>query len=226
MGTLTHHGVKGMKWGVINELRKQNENRLVLKKGDLVSHVTKDKALNPRPGGLYVSFTEKDIQTYRTEYKEFIEGTRNASKVYSYKMKALEDIVTPDLKTKVDTFVDIYKKDTTGKLFNEMGKNKVNSNLFLALGRYYGHDTKDKQAAKYRAMVNSDDPKVQEKAFKAFVQYLVFTPKTRQQYFNKLSKKGFNAMFDDFDMNGGYSEAPLIVFNPKKTVKIVSKEII
>jgi hypothetical protein len=233
---LQHTGVKGMRWGhrkqpeyiersSLNKLtvtgkKLQEQNLRVLKEGDTVHHVTIDPNLKPRAGGLYVSYTEKDAETYRTEYKDFLEVTRNAKKVLEYDLKTTEDIITPSKKQKIDSFMDLYKSKTAKDLIETMSKDKVQSSWLLGIAKYLGHDKTKDVTKKYREMMDSNDPKKQQKAFDDFAQFLVWEPKIRKQYFEKLAKEGFNAMYDDFDQGTGMSKEPLIVFDPSKTLKI------
>jgi hypothetical protein len=231
---LVHYGTKGMRWGVRKKPtyidRKafrgrnlQKENIRVLEKGSTVHHVTVDPKLAPRVGGLYVSYTEADAKTYRTEYKTFLEVMRDADKVFEYDMKATEDIITPSKQKKIDTFLEMHRSKSSEQLITAMGKNKMQSSWGLGIAKYFGYDRTDKVTKKYREMINSDNPRVQQKAFNDFAQFLVWEPKIRKNYFAKLAKEGFNAMYDDFDMGQAYSKEPLIVFDPSKTLTIEKK---
>ena len=80
-----------------------------------------------------------------------------------------------------------------------------------------------KNAENYRRLLDSKNPKDQEKAFKDFSMFLVVSEKNRKKYVDHLTKQGFNSMYDDFDKGQGYSENPLIIFNPKTTLKFKSK---
>ena len=232
---LKHVGVLGMKWGVRNRrevsassVSQQSNDLVVLVKGQTVHHVTVDpKLILKAGGGLYVSYTEKDAEVYRTEYKMFIEVSRNAKKTFEYKMKVMEDIITPTKQKKIDEFINMYRDKKAKDLIVEMGNNKVTASFGLGMGRLlFGH-TKEgqssKAAMKYKELIESKDPKKQQKAFEDFAQFLIWAPQTRQKYFDRLSKLGFTAMYDDFDMSTGLSKEPLIIFDPTKSLSIESK---
>lgn len=238
--SLTHVGVKGMRWGVIrdrssltvnsgNDNYEERYNKLnaettrVLKKGGTVRHITVDPKLAPRSGGLYVSYTEKDAQTYRTDFVEFLRCTKGLDKFYEYELTAKKDIITPGQKDKVDAFLSVYKNKKTEHLISEMAESKVKSTFFLNIAKRLGHDKTNEKAQEYKRMINSDDPKEKQKAFDDFAKYLFWTHESRKAFINRLEKKGFTAMYDDEDMRG-YSDEPLIIFNPAKTLKIESKK--
>lgn len=205
----------------------QEQNLRVLKKGETVHHVTLDPELALKAGGLYVSYTEADAENYRTAYKDFLEVERNAKKIFEYEFTATQDIITPTKEKKISEFVDMYSDKKAKNLISEMGKNKVQASFSLAMGRILFGQTKSEQskkaAEKYKQLIESKDPKDQQKAFEDFAQFLVWSPKSRKQYFDRLSKQGFTAMYDDFDMHGGYSKEPLIIFDPTKTLKVSTK---
>jgi len=250
---LTHHGTKGMKWGVRKAYKPtgrsgsgtkkpkyteradlgkrakgsktlQKQALRVVKKGDTVHHVTMNADLVPRAGGLYASYLESDAETYRTEYKTFLEATRDAKKVFEYDLKVVQDIITPSKQAKVDAFIEMHRDKNSEQLVADMAKNKMSASFGLAIARLVGlgKNQKSNLTKKYQDLIESDDPKAQQKAFDDFAQFLVWEPKIRKQYFKKLAKDGFTAMYDDFDMDD-YSKEPLIIFNPEKSLAVVEK---
>jgi hypothetical protein len=46
----------------------------------------------------------------------------------------------------------------------------------------------------------------------------------RKKYFDRLSKKGFNSIYDDNDIYKGNSNKPLIIFDQAKSVKVVASK--
>lgn len=218
---LEHIGVMGMRWG--HHKIEEPDKSIILKKGSLVQHVSENANLKPHSGGMYVSYTKKDLKQYQTEFADYIRGVRSVDKVFSYNFKTTKDLIVPSKKERIKALVELHRKDTAGDIVKEMGENKITLSFFLAVARALGHNTADKNAQNYRKLLNSDNPRDQEKAFKDFSMFLVISDKNRKKYLERLGKKGFNSMLDDFDKGQGYSESPLIVFDPTKTLQIESK---
>lgn len=238
VNSLQHVGVKGMKWGVRKARERSSisvksgegnyeeryarlnaETTRVLKRGDTVRHVTVDPRLAPKSGGLYVSYTEKDAQTYRTDFVEFLRATKGFDKIYEYDLKTTKDIITPGQKDKMDAFLGLYKDKKTEHLISEIADSKVRSTFFLNVAKNLGHDKTNEKAQEYKRMINSENPKDRQKAFDDFAKYLFWTHDSRKAFIKRLEKKGFTAMYDDEDMRG-YSDEPLIIFNPATTLKV------
>lgn len=238
---LEHYGVKGMKWGVrkkpeykdrksiqsmwLTQKGLQKQNLRVLKKGDTTHHVSGDPNLKLKSGGLYVSYLEKDAEVYRDMFSHFVSVTKGVDKVYEYDLKVVEDIITPTKKEKINTFIDMHRGKTSEQLISNLAESKMQGSIMLGIARYIGLGKNQKAdlTKKYRDLINSDNPRKQQKAFDSFVEFLVLNPKERKQYLNLLAKKGFTGMYDDLDMKNMFSAEPLIIFNPEKSLKVTTK---
>ena len=152
----------------------------------------------------------------------------NVKKVFDYKLQTTKDLVSPNKKKRVDEFVKLCKMDAD--ISKEMGKNKSSYSLLAckitSLAKYFGRNLKDERAEKYRNLVNSKDPKDKEKAFRDFSKFLGLSPELRSKYFTRLKKQGFNSIYDDNDIYAKYANRPLLIFDPKTSLKIVGKEYI
>lgn len=225
MKVLAHHGVKGQKWGVRRDLDTgsssgaSSDKEIVLKKGATVSHVTANQALRLKEKHpLYVSFTEKDQALYRGSYAQDLMLMNNIRKVMDVRLTAKTDLVAPSKKKAIDEFIALHKDEKD--ILGVMGSDRIKANAFLAVAKYLGFDTTKRNTEHYRKLIGSKNPKDQEKAFEDFVTFAAFSDKTREKYFNRLKKEGFNSIYDYNDMRGGFADKPIIVFDSPKTLKI------
>jgi hypothetical protein len=219
---ILHTGVKGMRWGV--RKLKEEGGEIVRKKGEELHTVTGKENLDFKNLGgraLYTSFTEKDVLAYRGMFSDQLRAMNNIDKVFDYTLVAATDLVSPNKKRRIDELINLHKEDTG--IVREMGKTKIKATGYLNIAKYFGYDKSNKYTQEYRRLLNSKDPKDQEKAFRDFSKFLPISNSGRKKYFDRLSKKGFNSIYDDNDIYAGYSKRPLIIFNPAKTIKIKSK---
>lgn len=223
MTTLIHVGVKGMKWGVRKAREKSNDSdrEVVLGKGETLHHVSDNPNLKLSKDLLYTSFTKKDVLRYRGEYADQVRMSKNVDKVLDYKLTAKEVLISPSKKKRIDELIALQKDKPA--ILKELAETNLSCGLILQTAKMLGFKTVEGEAAKYRAQLNSKDPKEQEKAFRDFVKVIPLSKPMRDQYFDRLEKQGFNSIYDDNDILNGYSDKPLIVFNPTKSLSITSK---
>ena len=215
---LIHIGVKGMKWG---HRKPEETGEIVRKKGQDVRTITDNSNLKLDARKLYTSFTPKDILRYRGEYADQVRCMRNVEKIFEYKLVALENLVSPSKKERINEMIDLHKNDKN--VVREMAKSKVRSVPYLMMAKSFGFDQTQKQAEKYRKLLGSKNPKDQDKALHEFSRLLAASDINRKKYFDRLEKKGYNSVYDDNDIMGSYSDKPLIVFNSAKSLKVVKK---
>jgi len=218
INTLQHIGVKGMKWGV-RQLREKG-GEVVLGPGETLHHVTGAKDLKLSKNILYTSFTKKDVLTYRGVYADQLRAYGH-DQIFDYSLTAATKLVSPNKRKRVDELIALQKDKPA--ILKELAETNLNCGLILQTAKAFGFKSVEGEAAKYRQQLNSKDPKEQEKAFRDFVKVIPLSKPMRDQYFDRLEKQGFNSMYDDNDILGGYSDKPLIVFNPSATLKIKSK---
>lgn len=223
MNSLSHFGVKGMRWGHRKALEVSSSDRIIVRRaGETLHHISGNPNLSPGVRELYTSFTKKDILTYRSHYAEQLRAMDGIDKIYDYKLKAVKDLVAPSQKKKIDELIALSKDDPA--VLSEIAKNKLSCGLIMQTAKALGFKNQQREAKKYRQQLLSKDPKVQEKTLRDFVKYMILSDNARTQYIKRLEKQGFNSMYDDNDILAGFSDKPLIVFNSKKNLKVSSKE--
>ena len=213
---LYHHGVKGMKWGVRKDkgystMTKSNGD-FVIKRGSNIHRVTENENEN-HDGYAYASFTEKDVKHYQRSVTSWIaENNRDFenTKTFDMTLKVTKDLVAPSEKKKVDTFIKLIDKEDFIKEVNNV----------------YSVDIVEDDHKHYR--LNRLSQKLQKGGmneglanfYSAFSMGLNYSSKLRSDYFDKLSKDGYNMIVDTED---SYLEAnaPIIVFNRGNTLKVL-----
>lgn len=203
---LSHHGIKGMKWGV--RRTPEQLGRVAVAKGSYVQSMSKDTARKAK-GNIYVSYTDKDNIFYENTMPEYY--TRKGGKAtYKNTYKVKKDIVVPDDVTAMKEFASMYKdnKVRINKLLDAIvGKDYMN-NLRCRLND--GTATQD-DAKNFRML-----------AFQA----MYYDDVVKTAYFKRLRKAGYNAVRDYQDYNyskswsGVQVDDPLIIFDSAKLMKL------
>jgi hypothetical protein len=221
VNTLKHVGVLGMKWGHRKQQERESsssDREVVLGKGETLHHVTSNPNLKLSPDILYTSFTKKDVLTYRSHYADQVRAMRDVSKVLDYNMVATEKLVSPTKRKRIDELIALHKEDPA--ILTKLAETNLDCGLILQTAKALGFRSIKGDAERYRKQLTSNNPEDQEKAFRDFVKVLPLSKPMRKKYFDRLEKQGFNSMYDDNDMLSGFSQKPLIVFKPNKTLKI------
>lgn len=203
MSELHHYGVLGMRWGVRRDrYQDAGASGIRLKKGTKINRIA-TKGDEKRGGMKYAAFDPKDVETY-----EFMLGGGNKFN-FSYKVKDV--LISPNEKRQVDAFLETV---------NELGINKTASTL----------KTKSKLATlkgieKELTKAVKGDVKSKVKTYDKFMDLLYADElePVRTQYFNKLSKEGYNMIIDSSD-KGTMSDSPVLIFNGNKSLSFVSKK--
>ena len=217
---LYHHGIKGMRWGV---RRYQNKDGTLTEAGKkrvsnyAVSEDSSDFTLNKgtkfqrvgsknetdNDGRTYVSFGKLDNARYVSYYDSL-----NAT--HKLELTALSDVKVAKGKSLIDTYVDMLGDKTPSELASTVTPIYVN-----------GKETRYSKSRRKEALSDYKNAwKNQEsfdKSFKQFSQNLMSDTAISKEYFNRLSRKGYQAMYDYNDRNA--ADNPLIVFNRKNTLK-------
>lgn len=252
---LYHHGIKGQRWGVrrfqnpdgtLTEAGKAKYGKklnkaggIYLKKGSIVQRVSDvDETPAGRSDGakhMYVAFTKEDKFRYKRCARS-LGGTNFTLETpfgYQIDLRVKDDILAPNLKTQVDTAVEHVKNMSIDEVKEKFidKKGYMKSNIY--------DDAEDFVSDLMKNNGSKDVSEFQQRAYLHYSRNLMKDKGLREEFFNKLSEKGYNAVVDyndaaasTIDINGktkivkGFSDKPLIVFDSSKTLEKVGSHAI
>lgn len=228
-----HHGILGQKWGERNGppyplqrgthgeiLNQSRDEDIKFKKGTTAYRVAVNNDLNTvtKNGQLYVSMDKLSNLKYlgiaasqETSFGFDLQG-KNNGKPYRLTIKLTNDLIAPSYEKTMEAFIktvdamggkkkfakDIYANERT----KAIGKQKIKEFM-----KDYGHLSIEE---------------CRDKAYISFVRSFLDDTKAKQIFFDNLKKNGYNAIVDENDkrFGEGTSEAPIIVFNKDKDLKL------
>lgn len=212
---LLHYGVVGMKWGVRKDRyvpKGTKYNRMTSKKNEPVNKRVK-----------WVSRGKHDLKVYNKLASD------NHDEYYHDTYKTTKRLRKAGASTALDTWLSITKKGNLkvkDMLVSEINddsswKNTVSKGRQYILTKKYG----DKRLSELKD--------VNDIAFRAIVSDISYNPKIRaynlegspkeKQYFNKLIKKGYDAVVDLTDLTYD-AKTSTIILNPEDSLKKVSSK--
>ncbi len=248
---LYHHGIKGQKWGVRRyqnpdgsltpegmERYLKKTGGVYLKKGTVVQRVSDvDEDFTGKSGHKhsYVSFLEEDKFKY-AKYSRSLGGTKfTMDTPYGYQIDLVvkDDIAAPGLEDQVKAAVENVQNMSV----KEIDKHLIDKKGYSASSIY-----KDGEDFVHDMLASNPDGTVSELQKRAYLHYsrnLMKDKKLREDFFNNLSKKGYNAVIDYNDTTQsfigadgktksmqGFASKPLILFDTQKSVdKMASRKI-
>ena len=217
--SLTHYGVKGMRWGVRKKYYKSYmDSDRTLKKGFQVQNISADKERDlSRNAPTYTSHTIHDNNAYAGSYADamlFLGKTP-----YRNDLVLTRDVKIPSQKKAVELFVELYNKDPEG-IAGSVGRAYAELDYFHGLSKY-----RDWNASRLAKKFGSKGEEwVRSKGYLLFNQSMMATEETsaRNKYYDLLWKKGYGAISDVNDIQTGYnSDDPIIFIKPNTTLKNV-----
>lgn len=191
---------------LFSSLRIKDDKGIKLTKGSVVQHImtTPTKDLQNRDY-LFVAATDVDKKNYGGFFAALTKYRNNVDTMYKMKLTALNDIVAPSKKERVDTFIKLYKDDPV----------KVSTQLAEFNKRNYSDQFKESTeqlVKKYRRMSMAQ---LKRMGYYTYANSW-FDPEagTLKDMKNELKKKGYNAIVDDNDKRSFMrAKSPLIVFD-------------
>lgn len=203
---LSHHGVKGMKWGVRKErptgsgnpsYSVDKEGRITIEKGYQLQRVFDSKvgATSGSTGANYFSFTPKDKNIYVQMMGAGIDSKFNIiRKLASDKISvtvAKEPLKSPSRKEAFDTLKESINQAGAPKGIRPFDKDFTSKGAEAWYQEANAHIVKDKNSS------------------------------FNQVYYGNLRKKGYNMLLDEAD-SGFLSELPVIVLDGAKSLRPLS----
>lgn len=226
---LTHHGVKGQRWGVRNGPPYPIDNK-VMKKGTRINTIAianggklnSDDYLKKEKKSqwtyTYNANNEWDNKVYKGAFALYIIKARGANHISEYSYETTKDLKMPTRRQREQEFFNLYKDPKFNK--------KVVSEMEYVRKILVEH--KVGSAEQQKAYANLDFNNIQTDEQKKLA-YEVFCHamehqqyyKTTRQYAKNMSKK-YDAMVDD-NNQGIYNMAqdPVVIFRANEALKAV-----
>lgn len=225
---LAHYGVLGMKWGVRKDRYKDYYDKdVTLKKGSKLQTVTGGKAADLNRDYTYVSRTSTDNDFYSSYMARGLQVLRKQASVYKNELTLTDNIKIPSQEKAVKAFLDIYHADpegTTRAIAKSMSaRERIAGMGKLKIKMIERQERKsEKEIYKtFRRQAKQGEEFLKGEAFTVFNSTLVKVENPlRDKYFNILLEQGFGGVRDTNDLNDGYTEDPLIIFNPSSSLAV------
>lgn len=211
-----HYGVKGMKWGVRKKYYKSYMDRdRTIKEGSRVQNISFGKAREIGDKPVYATHTSHDNNAYAGNYADSLNSIIRGDP-YKNSIILTRDVKIPSQKKAVETFVEMYDRDPKG-MAESISRAHADVLAFNGISKVYNYNV-NRINKKFEK--NGKDW-VESKGYTIFNQSLMSDKdtKARNEYFNLLGKKGYDAILDVNDVQSGYSDDPIIFIKPNNTMK-------
>lgn len=212
---LQHYGIKGMRWGVrkqsekpsvdLNGIKVGRDGSISIAKGAELQRVAAKGSNRLGLGDqTYASFGSYD----NARYVKYLGGGNDPKEILS--IKATQPIKAPSLEeaTRIHSELMVSSKEfravNTNAYFNTISEKNLEKLKTDPTGRFAKElyaTANEKLALNQKADAN--------------------IPEMQRLFREGFAKQGYNAVRDENDVMLGLSKAPIIVFNPQKSLKVV-----
>lgn len=213
---LTHHGIKGMHWGVRKEVVRSSEER-VLKKGLAVQNVSAggSASLDRR---LFASYTDKDKLAYQSTYAKTLKQISNNQDTYVNTLTLKKNVKVASEQEAFDAFKELYDKDKPGVIKALAESQEELTRTMFMLGDIKDQKVVDDNIKRYS---KKGENWVDQKGYQLFVLGAGARREissTQQEYYTTLAKRGFDAIVDNTDKTTKLADDPIVFLNPRKSL--------
>jgi hypothetical protein len=211
LDSLTHYGVKGMKWGVRRE--KPNVD-LTLKKGQKVYNVSGGTVREHR-GIIFGAHENRDIANYRSEFAS--NRKMSDGKAFSNEFIVKKNIKVASEKAQVEMFANLWNTDRE-KVVNALAVSQKDMKIGAAIMSTVFH--KDRTAVYEKRLAAKGEEWVRRKGYSEFTRALGTknSDAVAALYQKEMTKRGYAALMDTNDIKLYGSKAPIIYFKADKTL--------
>lgn len=227
--TISHYGVKGMKWGVRKDIAKGNvdayrskilerhekrtapiteaeykgltNKKSTIAKENAEAYRIANAASSGLTGKTYITLDKRDNNVYAALLDP--SGDRKAKKV-QLDLMVKEDLVSPSKRERIDTFIETLDSDIP--FAGRMHKGRDFVSAAMADKALSTHELGLKYYEKFAQTQTMDTP-------------------LSSKYFQEIAKKGYNSLVDDADA-GIITRMPVIVLDSSKSLEVRTSAIL
>lgn len=193
----------------------QEDLDVVLTKGSSIHRMEafKNRDFSSLTGPIYTAYKDSDIQTYKLALKDWSKtGER-----YDVSFEALKDIKIPNKKNAEKVFWEVWNSNPEYQKKLSETLEKAYEEVVL---KHPAKTVEEALRAKLWAQERMLDP------YTAGIYSIVRRGEDSKMLIDKYKEKGYDAIHDIFDIRMGVSKAPLIVFDPSKTLQKIGEEVV
>lgn len=215
LGELEHYGILGMKWGIRRSpeelghkmvgkgVQIWKDGRIQIDEGIDIQRISRDRELNPMHR-TYASITKYDHLRY------VVDWGKDDGRDYVIQMRTTEKLKAPSTKEAVIVLSDSLIENPS--YINVIAKLAKGKNLKI---------TADDLAKNKSGKTATDMYVLFNKALSISPDDVHWIGKLQESFTNKLTASGYNALLDENDFRTSSVIAPIIVFDPNKSLKMI-----